>query len=574
MKQRLSGRWWAGWGLHLVRVAALAAILGLMHVQHARLMAGRQSRGLGEVPVERVQAIFPAAARLGEAESHGGLTVLDEGGRRLGSVLQTAPESDRFLGFSGPTNCLIGFDGEGRIAGVAVVNSRDTRDHVELIVRHRRFLQSWNGLTGEQAARRTDVDGVTGATLTSLAIAQGLQRRLGASAQTSKFPQPLTVEDARQLFPEARGVRVDVDFENLWHVDGERGSELGLVLRTSPAADEVIGFQGPTETRIGIRAGGEIVGVAVGSSFDNEPYVTYVRDDEYFRGLFKRYHLPQLGELDLKAAGVEGVSGATMTSMAVAQGIVKAAADHEAAKKRKSEEQTTGLQRRWQLAVTAAIVAFGLVMGLTNLRGIGWLRVGFQVVLIGYLGLTSGELLSMAMFVGWSQSGVPWQNAAGLAVLAAAAIALPVVRGRNIYCSHLCPHGAAQQLLPRRWKLRRVPGWLGRSLRLLRPALLAWVLVVTLLNWPFSLVNMEPFDAYSWRAAAWPTVAVAVVGLVASLFVPMAYCRYGCPTGAVLEYLRRHGRSDRLSRADFFAAGCLVVGLMLLWIGPAVGGKP
>jgi NosR/NirI family nitrous oxide reductase transcriptional regulator len=114
-----------------------------------------------------------------------------------------------------------------------------------------------------------------------------------------------------------------------------------------------------------------------------------------------------------------------------------------------------------------------------------------------------------------------------------------------------------------------MPPWLGQKLRLLRPALLVWVVVVTLANWPFSLVNIEPFDAYSWRAAAWPTMAIAIVGLAASLFVPMAYCHYGCPTGAVLEYLRRHRRSDRLTRADVLATGCLVLAVALLFLYPS-----
>jgi hypothetical protein len=62
---------------------------------------------------------------------------------------------------------------------------------------------------------------------------------------------------------------------------------------------------------------------------------------------------------------------------------------------------------------------------------------------------------------------------------------------------------------------------------------------------------------------------VAIVGLVASVFIPMAYCRYGCPTGALLEYLRRHRRGDRLTRTDFFAAGCLLLGVVLTFIFPA-----
>jgi NosR/NirI family nitrous oxide reductase transcriptional regulator len=565
----------ASWAVHVLRLGLLAAILGVIHWQHARTLAQSQARSLVDVPLAQVQALFPSASKLGDPESHGGLTVLDQASNSLGYVIQTSPESDRYLGFSGPTNCLIGFDMAGHIAGVAISSSRDTRDHVELIKRDRRFLHSWNSLSWDQAARRTDVDGVAGATLTSLAIAQGLQRRLGGAAKSQKFPQPLTVADAQQLFPEAAAINVDADFTNLWHVDDHHARELGLILRTSPAADEVIGFQGPTETRIGIRAGGQIVGVAVGSSFDNEPYVTYVREDEYFRALFQRYNLPQLATLDWKEAGIEGVSGATMTSMAVARGIVKAAEDYESTRQQQKTEATTNLRQRWRSAATLAIIAFGIVMGTSKLRSVPWLRVSFQILLIGYLGLASGDLLSMAMFVGWGQSGVPWQNAIGLVALAAAAIILPIAKGQNVYCSHLCPHGAAQQLLPRSWRLRRLPPWLGRTLRLLRPALLAWIVFVTLCNWPFNLVNIEPFDAYSWRAAAWPTVTVAVVGLMASLFLPMAYCHYGCPTGAVLEYLRRHRRSSRLTRADIFAACCLVLAIALLcWLPLGVQGRP
>jgi NosR/NirI family nitrous oxide reductase transcriptional regulator len=249
-------------------------------------------------------------------------------------------------------------------------------------------------------------------------------------------------------------------------------------------------------------------------------------------------------------------------------------AEHEAAQQRAKTELATAGRRRWRTAGTIGIIVFGVVLGLTRLRGIAWLRIIFQVLLIGYLGLTSGELLSLAMFVGWGQSGVPWQNAMGLAALAAAAIVLPIASGRNVYCSHLCPHGAAQQLLPRRWKLRNSPSWLIQTLRLIRPALLAWVVLVAAGNWPFNLVNIEPFDAYSWRAAAWPTTAVAIVGLVASLFVPMAYCRFGCPTGAVLDYLRRHSRSDRLTRADWFAVGCLIVAVLILLLPTGGGATP
>ena len=154
--------------------------------------------------------------------------------------------------------------------------------------------------------------------------------------------------------------------------------------------------------------------------------------------------------------------------------------------------------------------------------------------------------------------------AIGLVVLAIAAISLPIVARSNVYCSHLCPHGAVQQLLPRKWKQKKpMPRSLTRLLLWIRPALIAWVVLVSMMQLPFSLVDIEPFDAYAWRSAAWPTFCVAVIGIIASLRVPMAYCRCGCGTGAILQYLRRHSRSDRWTRADGFTLVCLGLGLFL-----------
>ena len=82
---------------------------------------------------------------------------------------------------------------------------------------------------------------------------------------------------------------------------------------------------------------------------------------------------------------------------------------------------------------------------------------------------------------------------------------------------------------------------------------------------PVDLAGIEPFDAYAFRAAGAATLAVAGAGLAASLFVPMAYCRYGCPTGAALGYLRRHARSGRLTLRDLFAAALAATAAAVAW---------
>jgi NosR/NirI family transcriptional regulator, nitrous oxide reductase regulator len=123
-------------------------------------------------------------------------------------------------------------------------------------------------------------------------------------------------------------------------------------------------------------------------------------------------------------------------------------------------------------------------------------------------------------------------------------------------------------LMPRKWRYTgRLPKAFQRTLEWIRPVLLVWILLVALLQLSFSLVDLEPFDAYAWRAAAWPTLAVALVGLAISIRIPMAYCRFGCPTGALLSYLRRSSSSNRLSRADLFVGCCVGMSVLLMMIG-------
>ena len=56
-----------------------------------------------------------------------------------------------------------------------------------------------------------------------------------------------------------------------------------------------------------------------------------------------------------------------------------------------------------------------------------------------------------------------------------------------------------------------------------------------------------------------------MVGLVASFFVPQAYCRFGCPTGAVLNFVRTRGPNDAFSRRDGIALILVTASIALNW---------
>jgi polyferredoxin len=198
------------------------------------------------------------------------------------------------------------------------------------------------------------------------------------------------------------------------------------------------------------------------------------------------------------------------------------------------------------------------VLSFSRWRGNAKVRVLWQALLVGALGLWAGQLLSLALLAGWAQHGFPWRTAPGLCLLVAVALLFPWASRHQLYCHHICPHGAAQSLLGRvfrrPWTLpARWHRWLVRLPGTTLVAAILLLAVSTKFGHSPDLTVLEPFDAWGWRAAASIPIALAIVGLGASLFVPQAYCHYGCPTGALLKFMRSRGGHDRFGRAELLA---------------------
>ncbi|MCA9175340.1 MAG: FMN-binding protein [Planctomycetales bacterium] len=559
-----------GWLLHAARWAMLAAIVALLHRQQLKLDAERRSAGLQKIPVAMLQSLFPSAKRLGAALSAGGREVLDADGQVVGYVMQTVPDAEPSsgslqrppVGFSGPTELLLGFNSSDKVVGARVIDSADTPEHVEMLRRSPNFLRTWNGLTRDQIAT-AKVDAVSGATLTSLAASESVARRFGGQQPSIRFPLPPTVAELQAALELPELSRVDwstTEDPSAPALFNEQGQRIGRLWRTSPAGDRVLGYQGPTEAWVLLDTDGRIRRWGVGASFDNEPYVGYVRSDAYFRERFAGLTIDELASLNLEQARIEGVSGATMTSLAVAESLV-AAAQQRRAWLGSRREMETSTARWWRSlrehGLAWGVIVAGVALALLRFRGRRIAIAAFRWVVILYLGFVQGAMLSQAMLFGWSRHGIPWQTAPTLALLTLAALLLPLTGGANVYCHHLCAHGAAQQLLrrvsPRRSRLAARAGWLSR---------LPWVVLLAcataaILQLPVSLADLEPFDAWSPQVAGGAALSIALLGLACSAVMPMAYCRYGCPTGKLLAYLRHDGRSHRWSRRDWVVLALL-----------------
>jgi len=550
-----------GWVFHGLRLAVIVAIVWLIREQHQTWQQVQSLAPSSPISLAAVAPFFREAASLSEQlTKRGTVTVFDADARPLGYVVQTSPRSDSIVGYSGPTNSLIAFDAHDRVVGVRILASADTDEHVADIVNDEAFLSALVGRVWQDAANTADVDAVSGASLTSLAILEGIAARLDGSRPSLRFPDELHVAELKPFFAQATKLVARDGGSHVVEILDAAGKNLGTCLRTSPVADNDIGYQGPTDTLVVFDPAGRVVGIRLRKSYDNEPYVGYVRDEDYFLEIFNGQTLDELAGLDPDVAGIEGVSGATMTSLAVAEGITKAA--------RAAQIPPTPTQPRfvwsWRDSGTVLVIFAALLVCFTRLRGVRWFRVCFQIVLIGYFGFMNGDLLSQALMVGWAQSGVPWRLAPGLALLLAIAFLVPPISKKQLYCHHICPFGAAQQLVRIRSSRRpRLPAWVTSLCKLIPTLLLLLVVVTAMRHWDINLAGIEPFDAFLFWIAGAASIGVAVGGLVVSRFVPMAYCRYGCPTGALLSFVRYHSRSDRLTLRDGAAVLLLMVAILL-----------
>jgi len=129
---------------------------------------------------------------------------------------------------------------------------------------------------------------------------------------------------------------------------------------------------------------------------------------------------------------------------------------------------------------------------------------------------------------------------------------------RKAFCSWICPVGtvsewlaALSRRLPKRWRRSRLdagvvepPRRVDRGLRGIRIAVLAAILVATAVT---AELIFRPFDPYyvlfslHGHDVAWWSYPLVAGLLAVAVLVPMAWCRYLCPLGAVLWPTSRIG---------------------------------
>ncbi|MDA9934513.1 FMN-binding protein [Rubripirellula sp.] len=498
-----------------------------------------------------------------QQDANGMWRLVDENQETVGLVARTLPIANDVIGYRGPTESLLLFNPDLNLTSVTLLQSADTEEHVTAVKAEQTFFKQFESWVWGGPAAGTQIDAVSGATLTSLALAEGVLKRIGGERPSLLFNQPITIQEIQDWFPEA------VELNNKsGEARNSRGELVGSVIRTGPLSDDLSGYQGPTEMLLKVSPSGIVEAIRIRTSFDNEPYVDYVRTEAGFWAIFEGKTVAELSAFDPQAAGVEGVSGATMTSLIVADTVV--AATRELQKTRTSAKTKTTSwvgPIRWTVAdiLTISTLVFAATLKFAGVYRRRLFRRIWLIWVVIIIGFWAGNLVSMALIAGWSAEGVAWRLAPGLAAITCVAMLGPPLTKGNPYCNHLCPHGAIQQLVrpkPRSLRYKNLTPALSRMMRRLPGLTLCAAYIALVLLPTIDLASWEPFHAYLFRIASWSSLAFAFATLAISAVLPMGYCRFGCPTGRLLDYLKRTATSDRLQVGDAVAVGLLVFALL------------
>jgi hypothetical protein len=227
---------------------------------------------------------------------------------------------------------------------------------------------------------------------------------------------------------------------------------------------------------------------------------------------------------------VDMISGATLSSQAIISGV-------------KSVVSGSEVIADYSLFTLKNLLSFALLILLTIAYLIPkWLmkyRTILQVLSLVVFGFWLHHLLSLNQIMAWVAAGFNFKAQYFIVVLFILAIILPVVFGKSFYCSGVCPYGAAQELCGKTTSKKiKLPPVLTKILRYSREAIFFAIMIILWAGFIIDLSLVEPFAAFFITKAGYFTMALAGFFLIVSLFVPKAWCKYFCPTGYLLEWIR------------------------------------
>jgi len=301
---------------------------------------------------------------------------------------------------------------------------------------------------------------------------------------------------------------------------------------------EANGYGGPMKVAVGVGLQGNIIGLAVVDSKETPSFFKKVVGSPLFQSLIGKSYADSF----LLGEDVDGVTGATYTSRAIAQSALqgsRSAASQQLGLKipaAQAEKIQFGIPEIMLIALFAAGY-FGHQSRFKYTKQARWAAMIVGMIVLGFiynspLTLSSINKFLLGFWPKW-QTGLYWY------LLIGGILFVFTVDNKNPYCQWFCPFGAAQECMGviggakarSTGKYPHFLKWFQRGL--------AWLaIVVALVFRSPGVSSYEIFGAlFSLTGATIQFVLLGIV-LIASLFIKRPWCNYLCPIHPIDEFIR------------------------------------
>lgn len=306
-----------------------------------------------------------------------------------------------------------------------------------------------------------------------------------------------------------------------------------VYFESSPQHDHIMGYAGSIKIGLGLTNNNSILQLFVLESNETESYLKKIQR----AGYYQQFNYLAFDE-GLKQ--IDGVSGATITSQAIgkiAESMIEEISINQP-NYASTENEPFVLEVHnsliWILHIGLILTLFiyGYQSRLKKSKK-SMLILGFLSVLyIGFFLNNSFTYISfIEPFVGSALS-----TFTGIYAFAAL---IAAIWGNNIYCKYVCPFGHAQRLaikIPfiKQYKLPVANIWTERTRNIITITLIAGILL-GVRQWK----NYEVFPAFFGGTIVSIGFIIAFLIIIISTVYPMFWCRVACPTGCVLDTVKK-----------------------------------
>lgn len=323
--------------------------------------------------------------------------------------------------------------------------------------------------------------------------------------------------------------------KGIWRKVNASGAVSETVLFTEAHASDVNGYGGPVYLKIFLDLENKIQKVEIGENYETPVFLERVLKSDFLN----RFETKILTAF--KRSDYDTVTGATVSSLAILDAVAKTAesyklilADKQVAKKK----NTFNIVLTYKMLLSLLVIAFALILFLF-FKGNKLFRTILLLMNVVILGGICGTMLSVQLFLNMISNGLNLSAGFVPLVLIALILILNLLNKKNFYCTWVCPFGSAQELLGKLSKKNiTFPKKYQLVLNNLRNSLLLFLLFIGWIAGVTYVFDNSIFTVFLLNHAAPVVLVTASIVLVLSIFIKKCWCRFLCPTGALLNFIQ------------------------------------